>query len=97
MRIFKDSLLKEEIKTLDLGIVTAGEKKEFTFYVLNEKKATLKDIKFSVEHSEVKILSAPESLEPEQSKKLVIQWFPSVTLKQGLRTLLKYEASELWS
>lgn len=97
MRLFKDSQLQEEITTLDLGVVSAGDKKKFTFWVLNDSNAKLENIKFQVSHKEVFILEAPTELSKKESSKLVVEWEPSVTVKQGLQTLLKISASELWS
>lgn len=96
MKLYKDSSLKEEIGDLDLGIVEAGSKKEYTFYVYNELKANLIEIEFAVNHKEIKILKAPENLESLKSDKLIIEWSPSVTLKEGLKTQLLISTKELW-
>ena len=97
MKLYKDSDLQEEIVSLDLGIVTAGETKKYTYYVYNDTNAKLENIKFQVSHKEVFILEAPKELGSKESAKLVVEWEPSVTVKQGLKTLLKVQASELWS
>lgn len=97
MKIFNDLKLENQINSLDMGIVAAGLTAEYTYYVLNDSKASLQDIKFEVSHKEVNILEAPKSLKAEHAGKLVLAWSPSVTLKEGLRTILKVKATELWS
>lgn len=97
MKLFKDTELKEEIVTLDFGIVDAGGKKEYNFYVQNDSKAVLNNIDFAVIHPEVQIVSAPKTLKSQEVAKLVLEWNPSVTLKEGLKTTLKVSATELWS
>ena len=65
MKLFKDLSLKEEIQTLDLGIVDAGTSEKFTYYVFNNKEAKLTNIKFTVDHSEVFVISSPKELKRE--------------------------------
>lgn len=97
MKIFKDKELKEEIASLDLGIVTAGGRKEYEFFVLNDSRAHLKNITFEVSHVEVKVVAAPETLKEKEIGSLILAWSPSTTLKEGLKTVLRIQASELWS
>ena len=98
MKIFTDANMVNEIhnKELDLGIVSAGEVKEFSFWALNETDANLKNMRFSTDHAEVEILKFPVELPPHTNGKLVLKWSPSITLKQGLRTTLRIQAQELW-
>jgi len=96
MKLFKDKNLSEEIEELDLGIVEAGESKKFVFYVLNDSMAYLKNLKFEIEHSEVKILDFPEKLQANKNGELLIEWNPSITLKEGLKAQLKISGTELW-
>ena len=97
LKIYKDSSLKEEIvDTFDLGIVQAGDRKEYEYYVYNDSKAELKQLKFSVTHKEVVVISYPDNLNAKQGAKLVIKWSPSLTLKEGLKTKLKVNGAELW-
>lgn len=96
MKIFKDPDLKEEVKILDLGIVPAGESKEFTYYLLNDISALLVELKFQVEHEEVEIIKSPTKMEYLAKSELVLKWSPSVTVKQGLKTSLKVCGKELY-
>ena len=96
MKIFKDKELKQEITVLDFGILEAGEFKIYTFYVLNDSNAELKNLSFSVDHIELTIIESPKTLKKNQSAELKIKWTASVTLKEGLHTQLKISGTELW-
>ena len=98
MKIYKDKKLTEEIedKTFDLGIVPAGEVKRFSFWIYNNDKSYLQLLKFSVDHQEVAVIKAPVDLKPEDVGELILEWSPSVTLKQGLKTVLRVSGVELW-
>jgi len=97
MQIFKNKNLTDQIDILDLGIVEAGETATFIFYVYNETVAEIKDLVFKIESPEVKIKNAPEELASKAIAELVIEWYPSVTLKQGLKARLNISGIELWS
>ena len=97
MKIFKDKELTQEVEVLDLGIVPAGETKKYTFFVYNELKADLKELEFKIAHKEVKILSSPVLMNAESKDDLVIEWSPSITLKEGLKAALLIDGLELWS
>jgi len=97
MKIFKDKGLSEEVVTLDLGIVQAGDIANFTFYVYNDTLAEVKSLSFKIEDREVKILQAPKELGSKKGAELSLEWRPSVTLKQGLRARLEINGIELWS
>lgn len=98
MKIFKDKKLTQEIKdeTFELGIVSAGEIKQFEFWVLNDSKAYLSKLDFIVNHREVKIIEAPIELDPNIGAKLVLEWSPSITLKEGLSAPIRITGVELW-
>ena len=96
MKLYKDSSLKEEITTLDLGTVEAGSKKEFTFYVVNDQDCVMENLEFLVANKEVKIFSAPKVLSNYEKAELVVEWKPSVTIKRGLKTSLEIKGYEVW-
>lgn len=96
MKIYTDKKLTNEVKILDLGIVEAGETRRFTFYLLNNSDAFLKDLAFSVEHKEVEIIEAPLILDNGAVGELILEWSPSVTLKAGLKAQLRIKGMELW-
>jgi hypothetical protein len=97
MKIYKDSSLQHEVQVLDLGIVEAGESRNFLFYVQNDLAAEVRELNFKVEHKEVKVLDAPNILLSKEVGELKIQWNPSITLKEGLRAQLTISGIELWS
>lgn len=96
MKYYTDKVLATEVKSLKLGIVSAGEKKSFEFYVVNDTKAYMRDIVFKVAHSEVEVLNAPESLDPGESGRLVLEWFPSVTVEEGLEAQVLVSGRRLY-
>ncbi len=98
MKIYKDKDLTEEIigKEIDLGEVPAGETKRFNFWVLNDSKAYLRKLNFVISHSEVSIIEAPEELDKHGVGELILEWTPSVTLKEGLKAPLIIKGEEVW-
>ena len=97
MKIFADAELKEEVTTLlDLGIVEAGSTREFTFWLSNDSLAVIQDLEINIDHSEARILEAPRDLAPRGVAPFTIEYAPSVTLKQGLKTQILFKARELW-
>lgn len=97
MKLFEDKELKKEVEILNLGIVEAGEVASFTYYIYNETQAEMKTLSFKLDHPEVKVINAPKELASKAIAELVIEWSPSVTLKQGLKTRLNVSGIELWS
>jgi hypothetical protein len=94
MKLFNDQ--KQEITILDFGNLPAGESKDYIFYVENDSKADLIELIFSVDNQELKINEAPIEILAEQTEKLIINWSPSITLKQGLKANLFIKGKELW-
>ena len=97
MKIYKDASLTKPVDILDLGIVQADDSKEYLFYVYNDTKADLKNLKFKISHKEVEILDAPKTIDSKSLAKLKIKWSPSLTLKEGLKTKIEIKGVELWS
>jgi DNA-binding XRE family transcriptional regulator len=97
MKIFKNYNSEKEINVLDLGIVMAGESKEYDFCVYNETDATLDKLNFTVDNSEVTILSYPSILKSKEKGFLKIKYSPSITIKKGLHAILKFTGSEIYS
>ena len=97
MKIYKDSALSIEIELLDLGIVQAGDSKEYEFYIYNETVAELVDLSFSIDSKEVEILSYPKTLKSKEKSELKLKYSPSINLKQGLKVILKFKGAEVYS
>lgn len=97
MKIYKDSALSIEIELLDLGIVQAGDSKEYEFYIYNETVAELVDLSFSIDSKEVEILSYPKTLKSKEKSELKLKYSPSINLKQGLKAILKFKGAEIYS
>ncbi len=91
MKLFKDIDLTEEVvgDILNVDGVFAGETKEFKIFVYNDDKAYLTHLVFTVNHPEIEILEAPETLTPKEVGELIFKWSPTVTLDEPLKTPLK--------
>lgn len=99
MKLYKDKELTEEIKIddlIDFGIVPAGESKQYTIWILNDSRAYLRKLEFIIEHSEIEIIEAPTELSAQTIGELIIEWNPSITLKEGLKVSLRIKREELW-
>lgn len=97
MKLYKDKDLKEELDSIEeLGIGVAGETKRYTFYIHNDTKATVDNLRFDIYHKEVKVIEAPKVLKPNETAPLTIEWKPSVTVKQGLKAELKIHGFEVY-
>jgi len=92
MKILKNN---EIVENLDLGVVSAGESKEFTFQVLNDGIGYLKELAFMVDHPEVKIVKGPLELNPNEKKELVVKWSPAVDIEEGLKVKLSVEGKKI--
>ena len=97
MKIYTDSELKNEIQEFDLGIVRAGETKQYEYYLHNDTNAELRNLTCAVDNKEVKLVSVPTLMEAMQKTKIIIEWSPSVTIKQGLKCAFCIKGDELWS
>ena len=86
----------QEINTIDLGIVKAGDKKEYEYVLQNETSRRVIEIKVEVANEEVEILEAPEQMSANSMATLRLAWKPSLTVKRGLKSLIKVTASELY-
>ncbi len=97
MKIFKDKNLTQElIEVLDFGILEAGNTKHFTFYILNDSLAYLKELEFIIEHNELEIIEAPQGILAQTVGELIIEWKANVTLREGLSARLHIKGKELY-
>lgn len=97
MKLFNNEVLQTEIKEFDFGIVKAGESKQFDYWLHNETAAKVINIELDIANKEVSVITAPKELLAGQKAKVSVIWKPSITVRQGLKSLLKIKASELWS
>lgn len=97
MKIYNENNLSEPLTYLNLGIVQAGDKKQFNFIVENDSVAELVELIFKPESSEVKVITAPKKIKSYERASLTLEWAPSVTLKSGLKTKLSIKCYEIYS
>jgi hypothetical protein len=96
MKIYKDRDMTFEVDTLDFGVVPAGDTERKTYWIYNDSNAYYQELEFIVEHIEVEVVDAPKELSAQAVAELIVEWSPSVTLKEGLRTRLRIKGKELW-
>ena len=96
MKIYADELLTQElIEVLPLGIVPAGEVRQFIFWIENNSFSYLKNIKININHDEIKIIESPNHLLANEVKKMIIEWNCTIELKQGLNVPIEITADEI--
>jgi len=98
MKIFKNKEHTEEISLdkLDLGIVEAGETKEFEFYLVNDSKATLVALSFSTDNEEVKVISSPLTMLANGEDVLKLKCIPNIDLKEPIRANIEITGKEIY-
>jgi len=99
LKFYKDKELTQEIvdnSVLPLGIVQAGESKEFRFWIYNDSKASLLDLQFIINNEEIEILDAPKDMAPFSVDELVIKWSPSIDIQDELDTPFKVTGRALF-
>ena len=85
-----------EITEVNLGIVKAGETEQYSYILYNDSPREVIDIQVEVVDDEVTVTEAPEKMAPDSKKELKLSWSPSLTVKKGLKSLIKVTASELY-
>lgn len=98
LKFYKDKGLVNEIEddTFDLGLIDAGDTKQFSFWVYNPSNAVYEDLDFIIEDSETKVLSAPKTMYPKETKELLITCTPDVTIEEPVKTQIRVKGREIW-
>lgn len=94
MKIFRDEKLLEQIhneQPFDFGIVEAGSSKRFRYYLMNDSKCHLRELKFKFAHPELFILNSPKEMMPESKGILEVEWRPSVDIEESLEATILIE------
>jgi len=96
MKIYSDVDCTKEVKTLDFGIVLAGDTKKVEYYLYNDSVADIVELEPIIENAEVSLISYPKELKAHAKSSISIAWAPSLTLKQGLKAKLDFKYFELY-
>ena len=96
MKVYSDVDCTKEAKTLDFGIVLAGDTKKVEYYLYNDTVADIVELEPSIENSEVTIISYPKEMKSHGRASIIVSWAPAITLKQGLKTQLNLKFFELY-
>ena len=97
MRLFEDKSLTKEAKTVDFGIVLAGDTKRVTYYLFNETSAEAVEIKPTADNPEVSIISCPTTLKSKEVDSITLEQKASVSIRKGLKTSLNFKFFESYS
>jgi len=98
MKIYTDSELKTELKTIDFGIVKVGETQINTYYLFNDSGTEVRDIKVSIDNQkEVSVQMTQTSLPTKGSTPFTLTYTPTLEIKKGLNTQLQITANEIYS
>ena len=98
MKIFKNESLTEEVdlEKLDLGTLEAGVEKEFLFYLLNDSKAFLSGLDFSVDNKEIEIIKSPNTMLANGNDILKLKCLPRVDLREPIKANIKITGKEIF-
>jgi len=98
MKIFTDAELKNELTTIDFGIVKVGETKINTYYLFNDSGTEVRDINVAVDNKkEVSVQLTNTSLPKSGSTPFTLTYTPTLEIKKGLNTQLQITANEIYS
>ena len=96
MKLYSDIDLTKEVKTLDFGIVLAGDTKKIEYYLYNDALADVVELEPSVEQKDVTVVAYPQELKSHGKASIIVSWTPAITLKQGLKAQLNLKFYELY-
>lgn len=71
----------KEITAIDFGEVEIGVKKDIDVIIVNDSGATLKELRYILMRTEVKILDAPAMIAPHAEGVIRLSWTPKLKLK----------------
>lgn len=98
MKIFKDSkCLNEATEKISFGRIKAGEKARTTLYLQNDSKGLVEIVELKLSHPELKVVEKVDTIGVNKVGKFVIEWSPSLTLKEGLKTSFEIIYDEIYS
>jgi len=106
MKYFKDQEKQQEILgDFDFGIGDAGKTYTFEFWAYNEVAAEIRDIEWTLEklpfaggqkHDELEMIESPIAMGAFAVAKIIIEWKPNVTIKEGLKARLRAVGKSIW-
>jgi len=83
------------IDAISFGISVPGQTKTVVLQVTNEGPIQIYDLKFEIDHEDVKIVRVPKFLDAGKSDEVVLEYTPIKQVDVGLRASLKVEGRYL--
>jgi hypothetical protein len=98
IQIYEDSKRNMLLKTIHFGEVEAGDSKTMTIFLYNDSRTSVRDIrmKFNPDVKGLEIVSAPESIGPNQGATVKLKWSPSKDFKKALNTAIEINGKEVY-
>ena len=90
-KVFEDKDLTILADPINLGMLKAGETKQFKFFLYNSSIDPYQELKLSVDHQEITVISAPTELKEKTSGQFTLEWKATVDIKRNLKPTLKTE------
>jgi hypothetical protein len=97
MKLFNDKECKQEVVDIDLGLVDAGDVKEYSYYLQNDTLSRLVEIQIALTNRELNVIKAPMELNPYEAGEIVVKWNCAIDIKEGLKSELSITAKEIYS
>ena len=99
LKFYKDKSLSQEIEndTFDLGIIPAGETRQFTFWVHNPSLAVYQNLDFILDNKEAKIISAPIDMYSHATDEIIIECTPDINIEAKVEATIRVKGTELWT
>ena len=85
-----------EITTLDMGILEAGKKKVFDFFLSNDSGGKAVDINVEIAHDEIEVVEHVKTLAPGEKGPLKVRWKADAKVKKGVKAVVRVTAKELY-
>jgi len=100
MKLYDDISMKNQITSIYLGEVEAGQQKEIRVYLFNDTDGYFKDLKYSFPKlprtETLEIIDAPIYIDPHSAKPLTIRWKPSANFRKALELQLDITGKEVF-
>lgn len=97
MKLFADAGFKNEIKSINFGIVDAGTCKELSVFIYNDLEAMMTNLRFKIPPIEgLEIIQSPITIQSKKGEKFTLKWCPTMKFKKALIVTLEISGDEVY-